>query len=211
MSSYAATERAALSDLFELLGPTAPTLCEGWATSDLAAHLVLRERRPDAALGAIAKPFAEHTKKLQTELSAKPYEELVATFRSGPPSWSPGRLPAADELLNAVEHVVHHEDVRRAQTGWTPRGSDQGLDAFLWKQLSRAGRLLYRRASVGVTLRRADTGEEVPVHKGSPQVTVVGAPMELLLHSFGRTSHAQVRVEGDPEAVRRFATTPLSA
>lgn len=211
MTSYAAAERAALSDLFDRLGPTAPTLCEGWATSDLVAHLVLRERRPDAALASLAKPFAGHAEKVRTALETKPYEELVAAFRSGPPVWSPGNLPAADDLVNGVEHVVHHEDVRRAQTGWTPRTLDDGLEAFLWKQLSRGGRLFYRRARVGVTLRRADNGEEISVHKGTPQVTVVGMPAELLLHSFGRTSHAQVRVEGDPEAARLFATTPLSA
>lgn len=211
MSSHAAAERAALSDLFEKLGPSAPTLCEGWATSDLAAHLVMRERRPDAALGALIKPLAAHRAKVKAELEATPYDELVATFRSGPPAWSPGNLPAADDLVNGVEHVVHHEDVRRAQAGWTPRTLGEDLEAFVWRQLSRGGRLLYRRARVGVTLRRPDNGEEIVVHKGSPQVTVVGAPVELLLHSFGRTSHAQVRVEGDPEAVRLFSTTPLSA
>src|SRR5882762_622635 len=36
-------ERRELCDLFLELGPDAPTLCEGWTTLDLAAHLVLRE------------------------------------------------------------------------------------------------------------------------------------------------------------------------
>jgi hypothetical protein len=36
-------ERARLGDLFEELGPEAPTLLEPWTTCDLAAHLALWE------------------------------------------------------------------------------------------------------------------------------------------------------------------------
>jgi len=35
-------ERAALCDTLEQYGPDAPTLCTGWMTLDLAAHLVAR-------------------------------------------------------------------------------------------------------------------------------------------------------------------------
>jgi hypothetical protein len=41
---FDAVERAQLSDLFDELGPQAPTLLTPWTTRDLAAHLVLRER-----------------------------------------------------------------------------------------------------------------------------------------------------------------------
>jgi len=41
---FDAVERAQLSDLFDELGPEAPTLLAPWTTRDLAAHLVLRER-----------------------------------------------------------------------------------------------------------------------------------------------------------------------
>ena len=37
-------ERRELCDLFDELGPSVPTLLEGWTAHDLAAHLVLRER-----------------------------------------------------------------------------------------------------------------------------------------------------------------------
>nr|BFE88977.1 hypothetical protein GCM10020093_115780 [Planobispora longispora] len=57
--TYARAERAALSDLFARLGPDAPTLCEGWTTFDLAAHLVLRERRLDAAPGIALSPWPD--------------------------------------------------------------------------------------------------------------------------------------------------------
>jgi uncharacterized protein (TIGR03083 family) len=46
--TLARAERAALCDLFDEVGPDAPTLCAGWTTRDLAAHLVIRERRADA-------------------------------------------------------------------------------------------------------------------------------------------------------------------
>ena len=47
MSRFVQSERKALADLLAALGPDAPTLCTGWETRDLAAHIVLRERRPD--------------------------------------------------------------------------------------------------------------------------------------------------------------------
>ena len=40
---FDAAEPAQLSDLFDELGPQAPTLLAPWTTRDLAAHLVLRE------------------------------------------------------------------------------------------------------------------------------------------------------------------------
>lgn len=45
-------ERSALVETFHQVGPDAPTLCERWTTRDLAAHLVVRERRLDATLGS---------------------------------------------------------------------------------------------------------------------------------------------------------------
>ena len=51
-----ARERSELCDLFLAVGPEAPTLCDGWTTLDLAAHLVVREHDPRsgfAILGAV--------------------------------------------------------------------------------------------------------------------------------------------------------------
>ena len=44
--SLASRERAALSDDLLRIGPDRPTLCEGWKTRDLLAHLLVRERQP---------------------------------------------------------------------------------------------------------------------------------------------------------------------
>lgn len=46
-------------------GPDAPTLCEGWTARDLAAHLVVRERRLDAAPGILVPQLAGYTAKVQ--------------------------------------------------------------------------------------------------------------------------------------------------
>jgi uncharacterized protein (TIGR03085 family) len=210
MTTYAAWERFALADLFQALGPDAPTLCEGWSTRDLAAHLVVRERRPDAAAGALVKALAGRTERVRDELAARPWPELIGMWREGPPRWSPMAL-GPDDVLNAVEFYVHHEDARRAQAGWAPRSLDPGMDQLLWRRLRVAGRLMYRKARVGVVLRRAGTGEEVRGKEATPTVTVTGAAGELMLHAFGRTGHARVSIDGDPEAVRIFATTPLRA
>ena len=53
-------ERAALCDTLAAVGAEAPTLCEGWLTADLAAHLLAREKRPDAgARHPPARPVRE--------------------------------------------------------------------------------------------------------------------------------------------------------
>ncbi|MEU4803351.1 TIGR03085 family metal-binding protein [Actinosynnema sp. NPDC023587] len=190
-------ERRLLSELFAEVGPDAPTLCDPWRTRDLAAHLVLRERRPDAAAGILVKPLAGHTRKVQDAYAAKPWDELVALVRTGPPKWSPYVL--LDELVNSVEYFVHHEDVRRAAADWRPRSPDPVRDAALWSGLRRVGKLTYRSSPVGVVLRRPD-GESVTVKAGSNPVVLTGQVSELVLHAFGR-ERVEVEFDGDPDAV----------
>src|SRR6185503_18641888 len=65
-------ERAALCDTLEKYGPDAPTLCEGWLTLNLAAHLVAREARSDAALGLVLPgPFERHLQNVMDRFAAK--------------------------------------------------------------------------------------------------------------------------------------------
>src|SRR5215467_13786937 len=150
--SYARDERTALCALLDETGPGAPTLCEGWRTVDLAAHLVIRERRPDAAAGLMGGPLAGHTRRVTEQLSTRtPFPDLVQLIRSGPPAMSIYRLPGMDERLNLVEFFVHHEDVRRGADGWQPRDLSDGLTDALWQRLS-ASKLLFRRSPVGVEL-----------------------------------------------------------
>ncbi|MCR6481346.1 TIGR03085 family metal-binding protein [Amycolatopsis sp. OK19-0408] len=198
----AADERQALATLLHDLGPDAPTLCEGWTTRDLAAHLVVREHRPDAAPGIMVPALAGYTQKVQDRYAAKPWESLVEQVRQGPSKFWPTSLGPLDELTNTAEFLVHHEDVRRAQPGWQPRPADPTRDAAAWKSAKGAAKLNLRKAPVGVTLK-TKTGQEAAVKTGPDPVTVVGDPIDLLLFVFGRDA-VDLDFEGDAAAVTKL-------
>ncbi|TMR10001.1 TIGR03085 family protein [Nonomuraea turkmeniaca] len=206
--THARGERAALCDLLDRLGPDAPTLCAGWTTYDLAAHLVLRERRPDAMGGIALKPLAGYTASVQNGLKAKhPYPELVGMVRK--PGGVYGLLPFLDEAVNALELFVHHEDVRRAQPSWEPRELSPDLDRLIWKRVSSGARLMLRRSPVGVVLHRLGGGVALGGPRQGARVEVTGTASELLMFCFGRQEHARVELAGDPSAVSRLREAHL--
>jgi uncharacterized protein (TIGR03085 family) len=205
MSTVAATERALLADALAEVGPGAATLCAGWTARDLVAHLVLRDRRPVAAVGMVVGVLAGHNRSVHANLARRPFEDLVATFRRRPPL-----LPSAlDDLFNAVEFFVHLQDVRRAQPSWQPTEPDPHLEATTWRSLRTVGPHLLRRVTVGVVLVRPDGARLVP-RKGEPTVTLTGAATELTLYLYGRTGHARVEVTGDPATLAAFTATGLA-
>ncbi|MFI0262245.1 TIGR03085 family metal-binding protein [Streptomyces sp. NPDC017056] len=208
MSTHAKRERLLLADLLEGAGPDAPTLCGGWATRDLAAHVVVRERRADAAGGLVLKPLAGRLERVQREFAAKPYDELLRLVRTGPPRFSPYALKQVDEAANTVEFFVHSEDVRRARADWAPRELDPVFSDVLWSRLEKMARLLGRRSPVGLVLRRPD-GRTVVAHRGTPVVTVTGEPGELLLFAFGRQAVADTELDGDKDAVAKALEAKL--
>jgi uncharacterized protein (TIGR03085 family) len=195
----ATEERSALAALFTEVGPDAPTLCAGWQTRDLAAHLVIRERRLDAAAGIAIPALRDHTQKVQDQYAAKPWDELVELVRTGPPTYSPYAIPPVNELVNGVEYFIHHEDVRRAQREWIARPPDRDRDVTLWRSVGMVGRMAYRRSPVGVALRNPD-GETVVAKRGPATVTISGEPGELLLHAFGRDQY-RLEFAGDERSV----------
>ena len=211
MTGFAAQERQALAELLATVGPDAPTLCTGWRTSDLVAHLVLRESRPDAAVGILAKPLAGWTKKVQDSTKGHtPYPELVDRFRAGPPTWSPTRFGAVNEAANTLEFFIHQEDVRRAAPNWTPRDLPADLDDEIWRRLRASVKLLFRKAQVGVTLVRAPQQQTVVAKPATPlMVTVTGTAGELAMFCHGRKDAAQVELHGDAPAIERLRLTPL--
>ncbi len=196
--SFADRERRQLADLLARLGPTAPTLCEGWDTAHLAAHLVVRERRPDALIGlgaeaaGVGGPLATWTHRVEDRLRAStPYAEVVARVRAGAPAWSPMAWPGLAGAFNTTEFAIHHEDVRRAQPDWTPRVLSRADQDTLWG----AAGLFARRAAGrrGLVLRRTDVdGAEKRLGAGGR--TVEGEPLELLLWAAGRRDHARVTI-----------------
>jgi uncharacterized protein (TIGR03085 family) len=203
-----ANERAEMSDLFEEVGPEAPTLCEGWDTRDLLAHLLVRERRQDAAAGIVMPFLRKHAEQVTESVKAEPWEDMIKQFRDGPPFWSPWAIPVLGDRFNLAEFFIHHEDIRRAQPEWAPREDDPARDDALWNPLKMMGRLLFRRSPVGVTLRSAGR-DDIVVKKGDKGVTLVGLPGEIVIHAFGRPlDKVRVVVQGDPEDVAAFEASP---
>ncbi|KGF17646.1 TIGR03085 family metal-binding protein [Corynebacterium freneyi] len=203
--TFAQDERRQLADLLREVGPDAPTLCEGWTTRDLAVHLVVRENRPDAAGGMFVPALRERLEKVTAEYEAKPFGELVDTWAEGAPVWNPMRW--ADQLVNAAENFVHHEDVRRAREGWRPRELSPSGRRDLWRIASTMSRRMLRDSTSTVVLVRDDGAATTPVDRaatGAPTVTVKGDPGELVLWLFGR-DEARVSVDGDESGVVRLS------
>lgn len=202
--SITADERTQLSNLFDDLGPDAPTLCGDWTTRDLVAHLIVRERRPDAAGGILIPALAKRTERVMASVARQPYPDLVQTFRGGAPFWSPLGWPVVGDQANLFEFFVHHEDVRRAQPEWQPRDEDNERDDALWKSLRLASKMLFRHSPVGVVLRSAGR-DDIVARKGDPSVTLVGLPGEITLIGFGRSPEvARVVIEGAHDDVAAF-------
>ena len=209
MTSTADTERLALCDLLDELGPDAPTLCEGWTTRDLATHLYVRDRDPKAWAGISIGRLHGLADQAMAARADRPYPEIVADVRAGAPKWSPTGLPGAKDLVNLLEFVIHHEDVRRAQQGWGPRALPSTLADSVWRAVRLGARATLRRAPDGVVLRRAGTDSSVVAKKAPLTVTVVGDPVELALFTSGRQRAARVDLSGDDAAVSRLLAAPL--
>jgi uncharacterized protein (TIGR03085 family) len=200
-SNPAQQERAALCDLFTEVGPDAPTLCGDWTTRDLAAHLVVRERRPDAAVGIVVSKAAGYTDKVQSGVATTDWDDLIETVRSGPPMWSPMRIGAIDKAANTIEFFVHLEDVRRAGDDWEPRELDAGLTETLYSMLSKMAKRLVNSSSVGIVLAPDDGRAEIVAKAAEPSVTVSGPVGELVLFVYGRQAHSRVDLAGDDASV----------
>jgi uncharacterized protein (TIGR03085 family) len=211
MPSHSAAERAALADALTAAGPHRPTLCDGWTTTELAAHLVAREHRPDAALGAVVPVLSGWTDRVQAGYARRPYAELVDAIRTGPPITSPMALPGVDARVNLVEHFVHCEDVLRAGPGWTARELPAARQQALWAAMPMLARLSFRRSPVSITLRTPDgQSKQVISRSGADEIDLVGEPAELVLYSSGRKDQARVQVEGPDAAVAAFRALSLA-
>lgn len=204
-----ARERRELCDLFGDLGPAAPTLCEGWATMELAVHLAVRERRPQAAPGILlGGPFRSVLERAERRMAARGYGAVVELVRDGPPLLSPFALPGVRTLANLSEYTIHHEDVRRAN-GLAPRTDRPDLQDGLWAVLRRAARFQLRDVDDAVVEVARPGGPSVTVGKAGPSVTLTGHPVELALYLAGRRTAAEVELTGDPDAIDRLAAAQL--
>jgi uncharacterized protein (TIGR03085 family) len=200
--STSSRERAELADLLDRLGPDAPTCCEGWTTAHLAAHLVVRDSRPDSLPGyglellGVQGPVPAWSHHLEDRLrTSTSYAELVRRFRAGAPAWSPMSWPGPLQRLTVSEFLIHHEDVRRAQPGWAPRALPVQTQDDAWRAALASARLAARAKGRTLVLRRSDaTGVERRVGSGERTTTLVGEPLEILLWLSGRRTVARVDV-----------------
>ncbi|MEU7822378.1 TIGR03085 family metal-binding protein [Catellatospora sp. NPDC049133] len=203
MTRYAFAERLALADLMAEVGPDAPTLCGDWTVRALLAHLLLRERRFDAAPGILIKRLADRTAAVQQRIAARNFDTLLAELRR-PPRWSPAGFGPLDELINLTEMFVHHEDVRRAAADWTPRKLEPGLSEALWGQVRRRAPLLLRRYPVQVRVISPGHGTVTTGRAGTQPLNLTGTPSELLMFLTGRQGHARASLDGPPELTSRL-------
>jgi len=195
-------ERGYLCDLFAEVGPDAPTLCEGWTTADLAAHLVVRERRPDSGPGLVWPPLAGYTDKVRRSVRERtPWNDLITKVRSGPPLL----LRPFDGPMNTVELFIHVEDVRRAQPGWQARPLAPDLADALWARLGAGG----MAKKVAATVELTSSGREKKESGSGSRLVIDGDPGELTMFAAGRQGAARVQITGDAELAARLRSASL--
>lgn len=200
--SFAAKERANLAETLHALGPEAPTLCTGWSAFDLAAHVWLREREPLTGLGMFLPLLSRRTRRRMAEVKAgTDFDELVDQFAAGPAGLF--RLAKIDEVTNALEFFVHHEDVRRGREPMNPRVLDTEDDELLWKWAKRLARTRLAKSANGVIITRTGLtpGAQQVVSTGADVVEIIGEPGELVLWLYGRKSPAHLNFTGRQDAV----------
>ena len=198
--TLAQRQRAQLLDLFLELGPFAPTLCEGWKTQDLAAHLFIREHRPRALPGMAIKKFADLTERIQMESLHKfGYTGLVSKLRKPALFMRP-----LDRVINGAEYFIHHMDVLRAND------RDQEITAREEDSLRVPLKMFASKAAKTYGDRvvfDTNDGKQLELGQGTRPVHVIGTPSEILLFVAGRTDAARIQLVGEPEAVSKFTAS----
>lgn len=185
-------QRARCCAALDAVGAAAPTLCEGWTTFDLAAHLDALCRDPMSWPGIGLAGFAPVTERRAQQLQNRlGYPGLVRRLRQRSPTIP---LFGLDPLLGWPHHLgewfVHTEDVRRAND-LPPADPDAALDEVLWRRVPAAARILLRRSGP-LVLRHVD-GRSARVVPGPDPRRVTGQPSELMMHVYrGRAARVMI-------------------
>jgi uncharacterized protein (TIGR03085 family) len=211
MEPMSRTERAALCNTALEAGELAPTLCGGWTVKDLVIHLLIRERDPLGAPGIVVPKLGALTDRATRRLSGHDFSSLVERVRKGPPKWSPFAVPPLDRAVNTLEYFVHHEDIRRAATGWEPRELTAREQKAVWSSITVAGKGLVRSVGVPVEIRWAgdEKGRSAVLRKGDDPAILSGAPSELAMFLFGRDQHRALEFSGAEQPAERLRTGNL--
>ena len=208
MTSFAKRERSAICQTLRKLGPDQPTLCQGWSTKDLLVHLIVRENRPDAAVGLFIPFLSSYTDSVSKKYSEKSFEDLIMIFENGPKSPSPFSLPKVDELANTFEFLVHHEDILRAQDNYQPRKLSEEDAKFVWSRFTKSAVFFMRKIKIGV-VAKTDQGIYT-LKRGNDVVTISGNLIDLVMFAFGRKNTTEINFEGNPTAVEKLKNSDLS-
>ena len=111
--------------------------------------------------------------------------------------------------VNTLEYFVHHEDLRRAQPGWTSRDLDRADESALWSAIRVFGRGLVRPAGVPVRIRRTDTGAEATLRRGADPAVLTGMPQEIVMFLYGRNQHRRLGFTGPDKHIEALRTAGL--
>src|SRR5699024_3921461 len=142
--TFSSAQRNQLAHLFLELGPNAPTLCEGWETKDLAAHLWIRENRLDAAGGMFIPQLEARLEDLTEQTLDRDFEDVVNSWAAGPPRW----LKPFDAQMNAMEYLIPHEDRRVDNATTAPQPLSQAAQKPLYSPLTTVAPLSVLRAAM---------------------------------------------------------------
>ncbi len=196
-------ERKLLADLFDELGPDAPTLLEPWTTRDLAAHLVLREHDYLAAPGLVLPgAWGRFAERRRTALARQ-------------------RLPLAggnDPIRTATRFLPHRLGAALGQPQRVlcpPRGRAQSQRSWSSDELAREGcgalaqrqsRTMVPRSATTRRRARAPVGWDGP-HRKSPARETHGSHRRDFRASCCSicsvvSSAARVEISGPPDAVK---------
>ncbi|MGH2347009.1 MAG: maleylpyruvate isomerase family mycothiol-dependent enzyme [Chloroflexota bacterium] len=213
-------ERLELCDLLAGLSDeewSAASLDAGWTVEDVAAHIVVRERRSlDMVRALLFKgkfgPDQDELLKREKRLGRP---ALVAALRTMPPLFF--RLPGPAALGNLAEAFIHHEDIRRGALD-RPRPIPLDLQRALWTTLPFFSGRGLRRVPVKGTLaivwpdhdrRTASVGGRRRPDSDGADAVLSGEPGELLLWLSGRKTVARVRLDGVPALVAALREAPM--
>ena len=185
--------------------PGRPTLCEGWTTRDLTAHLVIRESRPDASAGIVLPPLTRWTDKVQASAGAG--HSGCWWSKCAPDLRDSGGFNAAQSGRPGEHDGVFRPSRRRppSTAGLATRDLDVEVRQELFKRLLGNRKMLYRTSPVPV-LEPTDVPDAEPRATPSGAVVLRGPIAELVMHAYGREAVRDVEVLGDPDAVEAYQT-----
>lgn len=203
LSDGIAEEFLALADLLEAAGSSAwddPSLCEGWRTREVVAHVTMPVRYPGPAFMAELEAAGRDFTRLSNTVAARdgelPTDRLLSDLRSEVlHTWQ----PPGGGLDGALTHcVVHCLDIVES-IPLTHRVPDERIMSVLSLVAHPSAPNLFGTDLAGVELRAAD----LEWSHGSGAL-VTGTAQALVSVACGRLlPEGRLRGEGAPRFTRR--------